>query len=176
MSVDHKVDFRSEEALARFANDLRRRAYKKGKGRYVLDIIDLIERVLAEYFAPRGGLRIDVFDGDKFDEPACVTYRPQLCIFGEISGKKLRKESVLLISSWPMRLHICCFTITEHLLSPVIRHSAYNSLPRSSALSGKRIHSLNTLRCLMKPFGKPRMPLRSRWCATSKRIPQSSVW
>src|SRR4051795_7724323 len=84
MSVDHKVDFRSEEALARFANDLRRRAYKKGKGRYVLDIIDLIERVLAEYFAPRGGLRIDVFDGDKFDEPACVTYRPQLCIFGEI--------------------------------------------------------------------------------------------
>jgi hypothetical protein len=74
MSLDHKVDFLSEETLARFANDLRRRARKKG--RYLLDIIDLIERVLVEYFAAKGGLRIDIFEGDKFDEPACVTYRP----------------------------------------------------------------------------------------------------
>jgi hypothetical protein len=28
------------------------------------------------YFANKGGLKIDIFEGDKYDDPACVTYGP----------------------------------------------------------------------------------------------------
>src|SRR5436305_2633244 len=73
-SADHKVDFVSERTLARFADWLRKQArFKTG---YVIDIIDLIERVLVNHFASNGGLKIDLFDGDKYEDPACVTYRP----------------------------------------------------------------------------------------------------
>jgi hypothetical protein len=73
-SADYKVDFVSEHTLARFADWLRKQA--RFKTAYVIDIIDLIERVLVNYFASKGGLKIDIFDGDKYDDSACVTYRP----------------------------------------------------------------------------------------------------
>lgn len=74
MAHDYKVDFRSEDTLARRADRLRKQARRTGK--YTIDIIDLIERVLKGHFADKGGLKIDFFIRRIGDEPAYVTYGP----------------------------------------------------------------------------------------------------
>jgi Zn-dependent peptidase ImmA (M78 family) len=75
MSIDYKVDFVSEKTLAEVADRLRRGA--KRIGRYTIDIIDLIERVLPEFLSKKGGLKIEFFDQETiYDEPAYVEYRP----------------------------------------------------------------------------------------------------
>ena len=63
MSTDYKVDFLSEKTLAEWAGRLRLRA--KMTGRYTIDIVDLIERVLPEILANKGGLKIEFFSGFK---------------------------------------------------------------------------------------------------------------
>jgi Zn-dependent peptidase ImmA (M78 family) len=74
MARDYKVPFCTEETLARFADRLRKQARRTG--RYTIDIVGLIERFLTDYFAQRGGLKIEFFDADKFDDPAYVKYQP----------------------------------------------------------------------------------------------------
>jgi hypothetical protein len=76
MARDYKVPFRSEETLARSADRLRKLARRTGK--YTIDIIDLIERVLVKHFGNLGKkLHFDFFDRERwFDDPAYVTYDP----------------------------------------------------------------------------------------------------
>jgi Zn-dependent peptidase ImmA (M78 family) len=73
MSIDHKVQARSEKTLARWADDVRKLA--RLTGRYTFDICDLIERVLVGRFEDKIGLAIVITQGDRHDEPAFVKFR-----------------------------------------------------------------------------------------------------
>jgi hypothetical protein len=72
MLNDRKVPFLSERTLAHAADRLRRVARRLGK--YPIDIVGLIQNVLIERLAATEGLRVEIFEGNKFDEPAIVNF------------------------------------------------------------------------------------------------------
>ena len=68
MSADHKVQPRSEQSLAKWADEIRKRA--RTTSRYTIDIIDLIERLKKEI-----GFALVLAKDDKYGEPAFVKFR-----------------------------------------------------------------------------------------------------
>ena len=73
MSLDHKVQPRAEKALARLADEVRKLA--QSKGRYIINITDLISRVLVDRYRDDKGLTLVLTKGTKYDEPAFVKFR-----------------------------------------------------------------------------------------------------
>jgi Zn-dependent peptidase ImmA (M78 family) len=77
MPRDYKVPFRREESLALWAKALSLLAPHHGKGKYAINSVGLINGPLTGFFADKGGLVIELFDAEKFDDPAYVTHKPR---------------------------------------------------------------------------------------------------
>lgn len=73
MSVDYKVQPRSEKGLAEWAARIRKLA--RPTGRFTIDIVNLIEQILVRRLSDTTGLAIVIFEGDKYDEPAFVKFK-----------------------------------------------------------------------------------------------------